>query len=437
MMPKKLTTTGLILVAVAVVVYLALNVSERRGGPDDAPTPPGETEKDQLATKAAISRIAAESEALDAVAAPTEDAEADLAHRTSAPPNFVPAPPITQVPTPPEGYSFTGYHEVSRGPMTAGDLDRDHPPADPPEWMAFGDEALAELAAASGRDWSFGWVKLAEGADLEALDAMLAAHGGEVLGRAGDLVRARLPGDAVSLQAIAAAQSVVGVGAVPPDRKVTETLRERAATNIHEEVPVWITLMADDPDGQWRQALKQLGAEVGKFDPAIRTYPATIPLAALGAISAADFVLAVESIGRVVPTLEIAAPSMGADAVRGYDAATGTFVGTGGASVTVGVMDTGLNVDHLDISSNRRSICGTNVTNLFAAREEDQDLWFDVYGHGSHVTGIVLGNGADHRDRVGMAPMVQGHPLREGAEQLRRRIRVGLEPRHGLVRQAD
>ena len=165
--------------------------------------------------------------------------------------------------------------------------------------------------------------------------------------------------------------------------------------------------MSDDPDGQWRRALKRLGAEVGRFDPAIRTYPATIPLAALGPISAADFVLAVESIGRVVPTLEIAAPSMGADALRSYDAATGTFVGTGGASVTVGVMDTGLNVDHPDISSNRRSICGTNLTDFFNTREEDQDLWFDAFGHGSHVTGIVLGNGADDRDRVGMALLVQ------------------------------
>ena len=403
---KKLTATGLVVAAAAVVVFLGLNVGERHLSPDDAQAALDEAEKDRLASSEAMSLIAAESEAIDAIAASSGDDALELANQTSAPPGFVPAP-IEHQATPPEGYSFTAYHEVARGRMTAEDFDREHPPADPPEWMTYGDGTLAELAAASGRDWSFGWVKLAEGADLEALEALLAAHGGETLGRAGDLVRARLPGDATALQAIAAAQSVAGLGAVPADRKVTDTLHERAATNIHEEVPVWITLMSDDPDGQWRQALKQLGADVGRFDPSIRTYAATISLADLGPISHADFVLAVESIGRVVPTLEIAAPSMGADAVRSYDAATGTFVGTGGASVPIGVMDTGLNIDHPDISSNRRSICGTNLTGARNLREEDQDLWLDFDGHGTHVTGIVLGNGAAESSRVGIAPLVQ------------------------------
>ena len=405
-MSKNLTTTGLVVAAVAAGAYLVLTLGERQFSPEDAETALDAAAQDQLANREAISRIAAESEAMD-TAVPLRNASAEVAHQTSAPPGFVPAPPIVHEATPPEGYSFAAYHEVSLGPMTAEDLDREQPPTEPPEWMAFGDEALAELAAASERDWSFGWVKLAEGADLEALNALLATHGGEALGQAGDLVRARLPGNPSSLQAISGAQSVAGLGAVPAEGKVTDTLAERAATTGDEEVPVWITLMSDDPDGQWRRALKQLGAEVGRFDPAIRSYAATIPMTALGPISQADFVLAVESIGRVVPTLEIAAPAMGADALRSYDASSGTFVGTGGASVTVGVMDTGLNIDHRDISSNRRSICGANFTDFINTRAQDQDLWFDAHGHGTHVAGIVVGNGADERDRVGMAPLVQ------------------------------
>ena len=271
----------------------------------------------------------------------------------------------------------------------------------------FGEGALAEHARAAGRDWSFGWVKLAEGADVEALGALLAAHGGEVLGRAGDLVRARLPGDPSGLQAIAAAESVSGLGALPAERKITGTLAERAATEIDDEVPVWITLMSDDPDGRWRRALKALGAEVGQFDPSIRTYAATIPLTALSPISQADYVLAVEPIGRVETALEIAAPSMGADALRSYDAATESFVGVGGASVPVGVMDSGFNALHPDLSTNRRSICGANFANYTSPRRPDQDLWQDGTEHGSHVSGIILGNGAVVRDRVGMAPLVQ------------------------------
>ena len=179
--------------------------------------------------------------------------------------------------------------------MTAEDYATEQPPTPPPEWMAFGEGALADQAAAAERDWTFGWVRLAEGADLDALRESLAAHGSEVLGQSGDLVRARLPGDLAPLRAIAAANSVAGIGAVPAEQKVTDTLAERALANINDRVPVWITLMEDDPDGRWRSALKDLGADVGRFDAAIRTYAATISLDALVPISQADYVLAVET----------------------------------------------------------------------------------------------------------------------------------------------
>ena len=404
-MTKRIVAFTCVAAAFAAVVYLGLFVGDQEVDPYGA-TEFDENAKDRLANDAARSRIAAESKAFDARSDTADEGVAPTPQAT-APPGFVPAPPVVHEATPRAGYSFVSYHEVGRGPMTADDVDRDQPPAEPPEWMAFGDAALVEQAAASGRDWSFGWVKLADGAVLDELRGILAAYGGRLLGRSGDLVRARLPGGASDLQAIAASPAVAGLGTVPPGMKITETLAERTATGSDAEVPVWITLMSDDPDGRWRAALKELGAEVGRFDPAIRTYAATLPLLALQPVSEADFVLAVESIGRVEPTLEIAAPSMGADALRRYDAVAETFVGTGGASVTVGVMDTGLNVDHPDISSNRRSICGANFTNFISARNEDLDLWLDYLEHGTHVTGIVVGNGAGRRDRVGIAPLVQ------------------------------
>ena len=405
-MSKRVVFSVVFLASVAVVALLAyVNMADRVVDPGGQVNL-DQDEKDQLARDEAISQIAAESESIDARGGSIAGARVESVHAV-APPGFVPAPLTTAEAKPPEGYSFTAFHEVRRGTMTADDLDRQQPPADPPDWMASGDGMLADLAAAAGRNWSFGWIKIAEGGDLESLEALLAAHGGETLGRSGDLLRARLPGDPQSLRAIAAAHPVAGLGAVPPRRKITDTLAERAATDINQEVPVWITLMSDDPAGRWREALKGLGAEVGRFDPAIRTYPATIPLTALGPIAEADYVLAVESIGRVETTLEIASPSMGADALRSYDAGMETFVGVGGASVTVGVMDSGLNVMHPDLSSNRRSICGANFTNDFNPREQDQALWQDLSEHGSHVSGIIFGNGAVKRERVGMAPLVQ------------------------------
>lgn len=364
--------------------------------------------KDRRARDAAAARIAAESDVIDEPGPDDTPGSDRPGVAVSAPPGFVPASHTHDEPAPPPGYSFTTYHEVEQAPMTAADFDPDAGlPADPPDWMDFGQQALADQAAASGRDWTYGWVKLARDADLEALRESLAAQRAELLGHAGDLARVRLPADADRLRAIAAADAVAGIGAVPADRKITDTLVELAQANIEERVPVWITLMDDDRDGRWRYALKNLGAEVGRFDPAIRTYAANIPLHALRPLAEADFVLAIESIGAVETTLEIAAPAMGADAVRSYDESAGTFVGVGGSSVTVAVMDTGLNVDHPDISTNRRSICGANFTDFLASREEDQDLWFDADGHGTHVTGIVVGNGAANPDRVGMAPLVR------------------------------
>ena len=398
--------------AAAVAVGLALLVGDGDvDDPQDAATELDETAKDRLAREAAIAWIAAESGIIDASDAdtPTEmgsATESMLAAATVAPPGFQQGPPLSDYEaTPPAGFSFAAYHDVERAPMTDADIDREPAPA--PEWMTFGDGALTDQAAAAGRDWTYGWVKLADGADLAALRASVAAQGGEVLGHAGDLVRARLPGSPTRLRAIAEAPSVAGIGAVPADRKVTDTLAARAGANAGDRVPVWITLMGDDPDGGWRRALQGFGADVGRHDPSIRTYAAVIGLDALGPIAAADFVLAVEIVGRLEPTLEIAAPAMGAAALRSYDAAAGTFTGVGGASVPIGVMDTGLNISHPDISSNRRSICGVNLSSFFDAREEDQDLWLDHQGHGTHVTGIVAGNGAVQRNRVGMAPLVQ------------------------------
>ncbi|MYJ76424.1 MAG: S8 family serine peptidase, partial [Gammaproteobacteria bacterium] len=360
-------------------------------------------EKDRLAVEEAIAQVAAESRAIDQSATPAKTRPRIVAR---VPSGFEPGPLRSPPAKPPEGYGFVTHHAVKRGRMLESDVDRDRR-VQTPDWLTSSEPALADLAQAAGREWAFGWVRLAEGSALDELRDALAAQGGVVLGQSGTFVRARLPGGALRLRALAESSTVEGIGAVPAGAKVPASLGERALAGGHDEVPVWITLMDDDPEGRWRGALAGMGAVVGYFDPTIRTYAATLPLDAIWSIASADFVLAVEAIGRVEPTLEMASAAMGADTLRTYDASNGLFAGIGGSSVTVGVMDTGLNVDHGDIGSNRRSICGANFTNLIFSREEDQDLWFDYNGHGTHVAGIVFGNGAVESNRAGMAPLVQ------------------------------
>ena len=306
-------------------------------------------------------------------------------------------------PTPPHGYEFVVHHgEMARAPLDGAYPQRPDEDETAPPWMDYPDSvnALVRQAARAGRDWSFGWIRLASGAKTDQLQAGLRRLGGEVLGDSGRLVRARLPGDAARLEALLALKAVDAVGAVPATLKQPVPLAPPGG----EQVPVFVTLMADDPDGRWRRALEGLGAVVGWFDADIRAYTATIPHGAAGAIVEADFVLAVEPVGIVEAAHDSAVPAMGADALRTWRS-PGIFRG-GGASVPIGVMDSGLNVNHPDISSNRNSICGANFV-AAERRLEDLDLWVDRNGHGTHTTGTFAGNGFTDPLFAGMAPSVR------------------------------
>ncbi len=316
-------------------------------------------------------------------------------------------------PSPPNGYSFV----VFGGEMPTAAIRDQVVPALPGredlEWLRSPTaiQDLVSQSVAAGRPWSFGWIGLAENARPDDLAAGLAGSGGEILGSAGTLIRARLPGDRERLEAIAALPTVDGLGVTPRESKLAAAfVNEMIAQSPHAQVPVFITLMADDPVGQWGRALEELGAVVGRFDPAIRVYAANVTQPVLEALVEADFVLAIEPVGIVEAMHDTAVPAMGVDALREYTGSPGKFSGTGGASVPIAVMDTGLNINHLDIASNRQSICGANfawVEFFFASlASEAEDLWIDAQGHGTHVTGTLAGNGYVEPRFAGMAPSV-------------------------------
>ena len=296
----------------------------------------------------------------------------------------------------------------------------DKPPRPRPDWLdpAKSIETLATLASEAGRDWSFGWIGLAEDARPDQVAGPIADLGITTLGSSGNLIRARLPGDPALLHEIVALPEVDGLGAVPPVQKLPATFAgEVFASSPREQVPVFITLMADDPDGRWRSSLEDLGAVVGRFDPDIRVYTANVAYARIEAVAAADYVLAVEPVGIVRTAHDTAVPAMGADALRWSRGSPGVFFGSAGSSVPIAVMDTGLNINHLDIVSNRDSICAANF--VWNSRggpdgilQESEDLWIDANGHGTHVTGTV----ARERDRP---TAVRRHGARRAAHPFR------------------
>ena len=358
-------------------------------------------------TGAAVARIEAESRGT------LREPSIEAAPWSSATPALADQAVRGSRPTPPDGYSFVSHHgEMPRARIEGEYGAGDERPAADLGWLGSSTsiETLAARAAEAGRDWSFGWIRLAEDAEPDELARSLEGSGARLLGSSGSLMRAELPGDESRLQEIAALPQVEGLGAVPPESKLAPGFANQEPGGPPEEqMPVFITLMTDDPDRRWRRELEALGAVVGRFDPDIRVYPANVSRAALAAIAAADFVLAVEPIGIVAAAHDTAVPAMGADALRWFAGSPGLFSGIGGASVPIGVMDTGLNINHLDIASNRRSICGANFVwfGPGGPLQEAEDLWIDEGGHGTHVTGTVAGNGTVEPRFAGMAPSVQ------------------------------
>ena len=314
------------------------------------------------------------------------------------------------LPKPPDGYSLAG----DDGDMFEGPIERrlgkaENRSNDGLDWLGSTSsiEDLVSQAAQAGRDWSFGWIRLDGTARPGDIAPGIEELGGRMLGSAGNLARARLPGDAHRLESIAALPGVGGLGALPVRKKLPGAFAEEVrAKPPSEQIPAFVTLMTGDPDGRWRRALEDLGAVVGGFDPDIRVYAANLTPEVLEPIAAQDFVLAIEPVGIVRAAHDTAVPAMGADALRTYLGSGGLFSRTAGASTPIAVMDSGLNVSHLDIASNRESICGANLV-YFDALVDDEDLWVDERGHGTHVTGIIAGNGYVVPSFAGMAPSVK------------------------------
>jgi len=310
---------------------------------------------------------------------------------------------LAERPVPPDGYTFTRVVELKTEPLPTP---RTPPAVAPtrPSWLEPTglNDAMLQLVAEPGRNWTFAWLERAPGVDLPDLADALRPLGGRIVGASGALVRVRVPVTLEHLRSIAALPEVRSLGAVPAENKVDAGFAANARLRPPgEAIPVFVTLMDNDDDGTWRRMLESLDVIVGAWDEDLRAYYANLPSGALDEVLAADFVLAVEPVAEVRAAHDTAVPVMGADALRSLVPGTGLFDGMVGRSTPIGVMDTGLNVSHPDIAAGRASICGAN----FIA-DEDYDLWLDLHGHGTHVTGTIAGGGVVDPLMAGMAPGV-------------------------------
>ena len=149
-----------------------------------------------MMTDAAIARIAAESRGtlreppIEAAPRSSETAAGgDWTGRESRP-------------SPPDGYSFVSYHgEMPRARIEGEDSVEGERFGTDLDWLGATTsiETLVTQAAAAGRGWSFGWIRLAKDAKPNDLVRSLQGSGAQIVGSAGSLMRAKLPGDETRL----------------------------------------------------------------------------------------------------------------------------------------------------------------------------------------------------------------------------------------------
>src|SRR5215472_339811 len=236
-------------------------------------------------------------------------------------------------------------------------------------------KAQADGLRVEGQQSVYGFLLLRRPPDA-ALEQRLASLGVELLGPHDDHHKARLP--IASLEAIAALPDVEWVGASTPGQKVSPELNAlrgpqgKSVVSADTALPIVINLFEGDESGDFRRQLEAAGVALGEYDPALHFYRAVATWPVIEAVTALDFVLYVELIRPTSIGHDQSTPLIDADFIR----PGGTFLPRfGGATTTVGLLDTGADIFHRDVG---RNSCGIDFT-------ANPTFFFqDDNGHGTH-----------------------------------------------------
>jgi serine protease AprX len=170
------------------------------------------------------------------------------------------------------------------------------------------------------------------------------------------------------------------------DAKLDRTLRHRAhAPAGHSRV-----ILTVDPGVDVDAAIRSARGTLGRRFSVVRGQVADVPDQALDALAALPGVRGISLDRRVQGTLERTGATIGSRWV--HDA-----LGLDGTGVGVAIIDSGVASWHDDLGSDR--------VVRFADFVNFQPTPYDDYGHGTHVAGIIAGNGHDSGGaRMGIAP---------------------------------
>ena len=145
--------------------------------------------------------------------------------------------------------------------------------------------------------------------------------------------------------------------------------------------------------------IQQTGGVTGRVLPILDAIAADIPNSSLALLTNSSLVRRVALDRLVVGWLNRTSGTIGADAVRqalGYD----------GSGIGVAIIDSGITAWHDDLGD--PSVPGTQRVDRFVDFVRGETAPYDDYGHGTHVAGIIGGNGHDSNGaRAGIAPGVR------------------------------
>jgi len=149
-----------------------------------------------------------------------------------------------------------------------------------------------------------------------------------------------------------------------------------------------------DALSQLLPAVAAAGARLGRRLPIINAVVIQVPGTALAGLANNPLVEEISLDRRTFAAMERTAATVGVTAVRqqfGYD----------GAGIGVAVIDSGVSAWHDDLSS---AGAGQRI-DTFVDFVNGRQAPYDDYGHGTHVAGIIAGNGLDSGGRrAGIAP---------------------------------
>ncbi|WP_342739739.1 S8 family serine peptidase [Bradyrhizobium sp. B117] len=224
-----------------------------------------------------------------------------------------------------------------------------------------------------------------------------------------------LHGTALKVRLLLSAQTLEGIAGLPgfksltypsPDQKLAPELKsaiERLGAAV-ARFPIIISLFETDFNGGFAERLRAAGAEIGRYDPRLRSYEALATPDQIRSLSGLDFVLFIEVERRGGGGHDQSMATNGVDYIR----ASGFL----GAGTVLGLLDTGAMLGsaaatmHRDLNKNG---CGINFTTDAAG------VWNDQNGHGTHVLATISGTGtAKARFRGVATALGSGERIRVG-----------------------